>query len=63
MMKKLLLVFFCLTTMQLVRAQSTYDFSAVNDDGLTLYYKVINETKKEVLQTTRFIPMQVLQRW
>ena len=48
MMKKLLLMFFCLAAMQLVRAQSTYDFSAVNDDGLTLYYKVVDETKKEV---------------
>ena len=26
----------------------TYDFAAVNADGLTLYYKIINETNKEV---------------
>ena len=48
-MKKFLLLFFCFIAVQFAKAQSpTYDFSAVNDDGLTIYYKVIDEAKKEV---------------
>jgi hypothetical protein len=48
-MKKFLLLFFCFIAVQFSKAQSpTYDFSAVNDDGLTIYYKVIDEAKKEV---------------
>ena len=34
-MKKFLLLFFCFIAVQFAKAQSpTYDFSAVNDDGL-----------------------------
>ena len=48
-MKKFLLLFLCLVVVQFTKAQTpTYDFTAVNDDGLTIYYKVIDEAKKEV---------------
>ena len=48
-MKKFLLLFLCLVGVQFTKAQTpTYDFTAVNDDGLTIYYKVIDEAKKEV---------------
>lgn len=48
-MKKFLLLFLCLVVVQFTKAQTpSYDFTAVNDDGLTIYYKVIDEAKKEV---------------
>ena len=48
-MKKFLLLFLCLVVVQFTKAQTpTYDFTAVNDDGLTIYYKVIDEAEKEV---------------
>ena len=53
-MKKFLLLFLCLVVVQFTKAQTpTYDFTAVNDDGLTIYYKVINEAKKEVSVANR----------
>lgn len=48
-MKKFLLLFLCLVVVQFTKAQTpSYDFTAVNDDGLTIYYKIIDEAKKEV---------------
>lgn len=53
-MKKFLLLFLCLVVVQFTKAQTpTYDFTAVNDDGLTIYYKVIDEAKKEVSVANR----------
>lgn len=49
-MKKLLTLFLCLSTVAIMgKAQtSLYDFSAVNDEGVTLYYKITNEINQEV---------------
>jgi len=48
-MKKILLLFFCIFAQLVAKAQSTYyDFTAKNDDGETLYYKITDEANKEV---------------
>ena len=48
-MKKFLLLFVCFIAVQFAKAQTPiYDFSAVNDDGLTLYYKIVDEPNKKV---------------
>lgn len=49
MKRKLLLLFVCITATIMSRAQgSTYDFSALNADGIMLYYKITDEPNKEV---------------
>lgn len=47
---KIILLFLVAFLPATVSAQlgSYYDFAAVNDDGLTLYYKIVDEDKKEV---------------
>jgi len=48
-MKKILLLFFCIFAQLVAKAQSTYyDFTAINDDGETLYYKITDEANREV---------------
>lgn len=48
-MKKFLLLFLCLVVVQFTKAQtSNYDFTAVNDAGITLYYKITSEANREV---------------
>ena len=48
-MKKFLLLFFCFIAVQFSKAQSpNYDFTAVNNDGVTLYYKITSEANREV---------------
>ena len=49
MKRKLLLLFVCITATIMSRAQgSSYDFSALNADGIMLYYKITDEPNKEV---------------
>lgn len=48
-MKKILLLFFCVFAQLLAKAQSSrYDFTAINDEGETLYYKITDEANREV---------------
>ena len=48
-MKKILLLFFCVFAQLLAKAQSSnYDFTAINDDGETLYYKITDKANREV---------------
>lgn len=48
-MKKFLLLFFCFIAVQFAKAQTpNYDFTAVNNDGVTLYYKITSEANREV---------------
>ena len=48
-MKKILLLIFCVFAQLLAKAQTSgYDFTAKNDDGETLYYKVTDEANREV---------------
>ena len=48
-MKKILLLFFCVFAQLVAKAQSSrYDFTAINDDGETLYYKITDEANREV---------------
>ena len=48
-MKKILLLIFCVFAQLLAKAQSSnYDFTAINDDGETLYYKITDEANREV---------------
>lgn len=48
-MKKFLSIVFCLAMAIASKAQTpTYDFSAVNNEGVTLYYKISDETNQKV---------------
>ena len=51
MIKRILALVVLITVVLAGNAQATHDFSAVNDDGVTLYYKILDEAKKEVTLT------------
>ena len=58
-MKKILLLFFCIFAQLVAKAQSTYyDFTAINDDGETLYYKITDEPwpKMNRMMRTAILP-------
>ena len=51
MTKRILVLAVLITVILAGNAQASYDFSAVNDDGVTLYYNILDETTKEVTLT------------
>ena len=47
-MKRLLSLIFCIVAIQASHAQAGYDFSAINSNGYTLYYKILDPIRKRV---------------